>query len=219
MIAWAGGRYPGRDGRLYFAEATSSSYAQDLGPKLHAFMDGISTADGTRRTVTGHSYGGAVVAAAEMDGLDGVDGVLYVSSAGLGKGVESISQFPGTKDTPHYAMMARNDGIVGGIQKQSMHGASPLYDPDVPRLEFGFREDGNHASGTAEAIDPVKAHSAAYSPGSTGFNGIVGVATGTQVELFAENAPLLFGKFIWVDGIKHPDYEPDILDLRKWEKE
>jgi hypothetical protein len=213
MIGWAGGTYPAN-----IPEAISSSYAEALGPKMHAFVNGVRTPESSTLTVTGHSYGGTVVASAERDGLE-ADRILYVSAAGLGQGVDSVSEFPSTRNTPHYTMMARNDMVVGLIQKNFVHGASALYDGQVVRLETGFQDATNPDGGTIEGTGPKDAHSAVHLEDSTAFNNIVGVITGTQVELFAEDATTgnRYGGVTWVDGIEHPDYEPHVIDISEWE--
>jgi hypothetical protein len=213
IIAWAGGVYPAT-----IPEAISSSYERDLGPKMRSFVEGVRVPAGSDLTVTGHSYGGTVVASAERSGLR-ADRILYVSAAGLGQGVDSVAEFPSTRNTPHYTLMARNDGVVGLIQKNFVHGASALHDGQVIRLETGFQDATDRSSGTIEDTGLKDAHSAVYLEGSTSFDNIVGVITGTRVELFAEDDTTgnRYGGVTWVDGIKHPDYEPQVIDVREWE--
>lgn len=217
MIAWAGGEFP-----LNIPEATQPGYAEDLGPKLRDFVAAVDTrSDSSTLAINGHSYGGLTVARAEVAGL-AADRVLYTSSAGLGPGVESVTEFPNTGDVPHYSMMARGDGVVGLVQRDpfGVHGDSPLYDPAVTRTETGFNETGKPSSGTIESTGLFKQHSAVYTRGSTAFNNHVGFFTGTEVELFApDRVNRRYGDDAWVAGVLHPDYEANTIDISEQEKQ
>ncbi|MGI5187791.1 hypothetical protein ACQEVI_06575 [Promicromonospora sp. CA-289599] len=133
----------------------------------------------------------------------------------------SIQDFPHTKNVPHYALMARNDLVVGpwlaADAGELGHGASPLDDPGVIRLETGFVEDRRPESGTIEdtnttADDPFESHSSVYTKGSTSFNNIVGVITGTTVETYAPNVTLPGPRAESVSGIEADSYTPRRLD-------
>lgn len=212
MFAWAGGAFPQN-----IPEAASASYSHDLGPKLRDFVGAIDVHPDSRLTVEAHSYGGAALGIAEREGLK-ADQVVYVAGAGLGNDNTSIQDFPHTKSVPHYAMMARNDHVVGHIQGADAgelgHGASPLGAPGVTRLETGFVEAGNPESGTIESTTETtrslwEPHSAVYRRGSTSFNNIVGVITGTQVETYAGDEILVAGgRLHHISGITSDDYVP-----------
>jgi hypothetical protein len=103
--------------------------------------------------------------------------------------------------------MARNDAIVGYVQGADVgligHGASPLRDPDVVRIETGFIDADRPITGQdIESLGGTAAHSGVYTEGSTAFNNIVQTLVGGRVETFAESisTPLP------VDGIDHPTY-------------
>ncbi|MGI5190807.1 alpha/beta hydrolase [Promicromonospora sp. CA-289599] len=220
MIAWAGGQFPNS-----IPDAINGKYALDLGPKLRDFVAAVDTRpDSSVLAVNGHSYGGLVVARGEAAGL-GADRVMYTSSAGLGEGVQSVTEFPNTGDVPHYTMIGRGDGVVGLVQQDpvGIHGDAPPYVGSVIRAETGFQTDGDPSSGTIEETGLFKQHSSVYDVGSTAFNGHVGFFTGTQIELFSpdriiDNPWGRYGGVTRVDGIKHPDYQPNMLDLSTEEK-
>lgn len=218
MIAWAGGEFP-----TSIPDAINGKYAEDLGPRLRDFVAAVDARPGSSAlAIDGHSYGGLVVARAEGAGL-AADRVMYTSSAGLGDGVQSVSEFPSTGDVPHYTMIGRGDGVVGLVQRDpfGVHGDAPPYVEQVTRLETGFQEDGDPSSGTIEETGPFKQHSSVYDLGSTAFNGHVGFFTGTQVELFSpdQTQGTRYGGVQWVDGIKHPDYEANMIDVSEQEKQ
>jgi hypothetical protein len=219
VIAWAGGHFP------QFADAAEARYSQDLAPHLRDFVAAVDTyPEASTLTVTGHSYGGAVVGEAEQAGL-AADRVLYVAGAGIGNGNQTVTDFPNTGDVPHYSMMARHDLIVGHIQGFEAgalgHGTSPLTDPAVTRLETGFVEAGDASSGTIESTGAGESHSTVYRRGSTAFNNMVGVITGTQVELFSPDRTqgTRYGGVQWVEGLQHPDYEAVTFDVSEQEQQ
>lgn len=216
VFQWAGGVFP-----QSIPEAMSTSYSHDLAPRLRDFAAGIAVPAGASLTVLGHSYGGATVGLAEAAGLR-ADRVLYVAAAGMGDGVSGVADFPHTSDVPHYAMMSRNDLVVGLIQGRegdalALHGQSTLTAGGVVRLETGVidaaRPDSDDiedhnvpGNGTPSAID---SHSSLYTPGSTAFENIVAVITGGEAEVFAEDEIIVAGgRPVVIDGIDRDDYTP-----------
>ncbi|MGW9585835.1 alpha/beta hydrolase [Microbacterium sp. NPDC055455] len=216
VFQWAGGAFP-----QSIPEAMSTSYSHALAPRLRDFTAGIVVPAGATTTVLGHSYGGATVGLAEAAGLR-ADRVLYVAAAGMGDGVSGVADFPHTSDVPHYAMMSRNDMVVGLIQGRegdlhALHGQSTLTADGVIRLETGVidaaRADSDDiedynvpGNGTPSAID---SHSSLYTPGSTAFENIVAVITGGDAEVFADDEIVVAGgRPIVIDGIDRDDYEP-----------
>lgn len=219
VFAWAGGRFPqGLDAR-------KDGFSRDLGPRLRDFAAAVDTHPGrSTLTITGHSYGGAVVGMAESAGLR-ADRILYVSGAGLGNDNTQVANFPHTADVPHYALMARNDLIVGHIQGADVgswgHGASPLRDPDVVRLETGFIDDEKRVPGQdIESLGVTASHSGVYTVGSTAFNNIVQTIVGGQVETFAPDAQVVTpsrngGATVHrIDGIDRDGYVPHVTGVR-----
>ena len=106
--------------------------------------------------------------------------------------------------------------VVGLIQDLPMHGQSPIRDQSgVIRLETGFTEAGNPNSPDIESTGPLESHSSLMYPGSTSFENIVGVVTGSTVELFAEDHVDVYGRSVVVtDGIDHRDYKPNLVDVK-----
>jgi hypothetical protein len=142
--------------------------------------------------------------------------------AGIGNDHTAVARFPYTWDVPHYALMARNDLIVGHIQGADVgligHGASPLRDLDVVRMETGFIDADRSITGQdIESLGGAAAHSGVYNDGSTAFKNIVQTLVGGRVETFAEDivvrAPICYGTRV-VDGIDHPDYVARYADVK-----
>lgn len=218
VFGWAGGHFPQN------IDAASDADSRVLGPRLRDFAAAIDTHPGrSTLTVTGHSYGGAVVGMAEAAGLR-ADRVLYVAGAGLGNDTTRVADFPHTGDVPHYALMARNDALVGYIQGLDVghlaHGASPLHDPDVVRLETGFLNDEKRVAGRdVESLGPTGSHSGVYRAESTSFKNIVQVIVGGQVETFAPDTTVVTatrngGATVHrTDGIDRHDYVPHMMEV------
>jgi hypothetical protein len=213
VFAWAGGRFP------QGLEAVYDGFSRDLGPRLRDFAAAVDRHPATSTlTITGHSYGAAVVGIAESVGLR-ADRVLYVAGAGIGNDNTEVADFPHTGDVPHYALMARNDAIVGYIQGADFgalgHGASPLLDPDVTRLETGFLDRENPVRGQdIESLGDFESHSGVYTVGSTSFENIVQTIVGGRVETFAPDEVRIHhvrgqgAQLTTTKGIDRPGYVP-----------
>ncbi|KQZ85767.1 hypothetical protein ASD56_05635 [Microbacterium sp. Root166] len=221
VFQWAGGAFP-----QSIPDAMSASYSHDLAPRLRDFAAGITLPANGSLTVIGHSHGGATVGLAEAAGLR-ADRVLYVAAAGMGDGASGVADFPHTSDVPHYAMMSRNDLVVGLIQGRqgdlhALHGQSTLTADGVVRLETGWIDASDPGSddiedynvpgnGTPSAID---SHSSLYTPGSTAFENMVAVITGGRAQVFAQDELIIAGgRPITIDGIDRDDYEPSYVDV------
>ncbi|GAA5033878.1 alpha/beta hydrolase family protein [Microbacterium fluvii] len=221
VFQWAGGEFP-----QSIPEAMSTSYSHDLGPRLRDFAAGVQVSTPATLTVLGHSYGGAVVGLAEKAGLS-ADRVLYVAAAGMGDGVQGVADFPNTSDVPHYAMMSRNDLVVGLIQANesdpiALHGQTTLHADGVTRLETGRIVDSDMDSahiedynvpgnGTPSSID---SHSSLYTVGSTAFDNMVAVITGGQAEVYAESQTIVtVSGPVVIDGLDRDDYTPTYITV------
>ncbi|MFB8387337.1 alpha/beta hydrolase [Microbacterium sp. NPDC055910] len=216
VFQWAGGPFP-QD----IPAAMDPSYSHALAPRLRDFAGGIVTPTGSTLTVLGHSYGGATVGLAEQAGLK-ADRILYVAAAGMGDGVSGVSDFPHTSGVPHYALMSRNDGVVGLIQGNAgdlhaLHGQSTLTAGGVIRLETGMIDGSDLGSTDIEDHNvpgnwmppAIDSHSSVFTPGSTSFNNMVAVITGGQVELFAPDEVIVTsGGVVTIDGIDLSTYSP-----------
>ncbi|MCL2595537.1 MAG: alpha/beta hydrolase family protein [Promicromonosporaceae bacterium] len=136
MFAFGGGPFP------TIPQAPNPALAQSMAPDLAGFVNSLNTCpERNRVTVSGHSYGGAVVGLAMLAGMR-VDNVVHVSSAGLGHGVGSLDDLPASAaDTTHFAVTPRRDFIRSsqGVEVGSLgHGASPHSDPRVIDTEPGW---------------------------------------------------------------------------------
>lgn len=221
IFQWSGGEFP-QD----IPAAMDPSYSHALAPRLRDFAGGIAVPTGANLTVLGHSYGGATVGLAEQAGLR-ADRILYVSAAGMGDGVSGLDDFPNTSDVPHYALMSRNDMVVGLIQGSegdfhALHGQSSLTADGVTRLETGWIDGADPSSDNIENYNvpdngmpsAIDSHSSVYTPGSTAFNNIVTVITGGDAVAYAPGETIVAGRsVVTIDGIDLPDYRPEYVRI------
>lgn len=219
VFQWAGGAFP-----QSIPEAMDASYSEALAPRLVSFTSGVPVPEGADLTVLGHSYGGATVGVAEAEGLR-ADKVLYVAAAGLGNGNQSLDDFPHTSDVPHYAIMARNDMVVGPIQSEAMdwmHGASTLDIPGVTRLDTGaIRADDPDSEWIEQYNVPgnwtppaIDAHSTVFYPASQSFANIMAVITGGEATVFAPDVhQTILGKRYTSPAYEDPDHAPEYVTI------
>jgi hypothetical protein len=115
--------------------------------------------------------------------------------------------------------MVRNDTVTGPIQDNFIHGGSPIHDGQyVLRLESGTDAAGAPLEDSGRFWD---SHSAIYYNETTGQANIVGVATATQVEVYAPGGTVgnRYGGVTWRNGIELPDYEANLIDVDDWENQ
>lgn len=112
-IAWMGADFP-----LAFAnESPFRRYADSAAEPLRDFVEAVSE-QGQRPhlSLVGHSYGGAIIGAAERAGIL-ADTLVHVASAGAGPGVASVRDYPDTdplgrpRVVRRYALVAPGDPI------------------------------------------------------------------------------------------------------------
>lgn len=133
MVVWAAGDFP----RGWWQGALTS-YQRPLGRSLAVFSHELRAEitrqhgprPGARIVVAGHSFGGAVVGAAERYGLD-ADAVLHIASAGMGD-VRDPYDYP-DPTRPRYSITAPGD-LIGYVQGgPSLPGIGHGPDPDLFR--------------------------------------------------------------------------------------
>lgn len=220
VFQWAGGSFP-----QSIPQAMDSSFSHELAPRLASFTNSIAVPTAADLTVLGHSYGGATVGLAEAAGLK-ADRVLYVAAAGLGNGNTGLGDFPHTSDVPHYAIMARNDGVVGAIQgplTERMHGPSTLRTEGVIRLETGQIDASDPDSAWIESYNTpgnwspptFDAHSTVFTVGSTSFDNIMAVITGGEAQVFAPDVTMVLsdGSIVTLPGHLADDYAPQYIGV------
>ncbi|WP_446225177.1 alpha/beta hydrolase [Nocardia sp. IBHARD005] len=187
--------------------APSPSFAADMAPRLVDFGREIdrevaASAPGTPVSYVGHSYGGSIVGSAEQLGLR-ADRVLHASSAGTGV-------FDGGWNNPNpnvgrYSMTAPGDliGVVqsypeggltipGGIHlpgnphASDVLGGDPDEVPGVTRLDTGYYSDQS-TDHRNEVVFGSDGHGNYWDdPGSTAFENIVGVISGSDATAYVE---------------------------------
>lgn len=130
MVVWAAGTFP-----KGWVQGAVTAYQRRLGQSLALFshelraeINRVRGPDaGVRIVVAGHSFGGAVVGAAERHGL-AADAVLHLASAGMSE-VGDPHDYP-EPDRPRYSMTAPGDliGLAQGLPAPPGLGHGP--DPD-----------------------------------------------------------------------------------------
>ncbi|ADD44492.1 alpha/beta hydrolase [Stackebrandtia nassauensis] len=186
VIVWA--QPPSPSG---WVDEADPSWAQDAAPRLVEFMDDLNRQLDDRDvavTVAGHSYGGAVVGLAEVQGFD-ADRVLHVASAGAGYGVTGPGDYQ-PRCRERYSMMAPGDPIsyVQDIPAATGlgHGAGVHDLPGVVRLETGYLPDDPQAPDdvgrtlgsqgiTGKRISGIHAHSEVFIPDSGAWRNMLAV--------------------------------------------
>lgn len=174
MITYLGGPMP----QQVAFDAVSTAYATAIAPRLRDFVAGIDRPAGATVTVLGHSYGGAVVGAAEAAGMV-VDRVVHVESAGAGPRVAAVHDYA-APHTPRYSMTAPGDpialvqGVPGG---GNVHGADPDRLAGVVQLETG-RVD--HEDPTSALVAGWSSHDGVFAPGTTAWHNLYSVVAGDE---------------------------------------
>jgi pimeloyl-ACP methyl ester carboxylesterase len=172
MVVWAGGTFP-----KGWVQGSMTRYQAPLGRALAMFSHELQLelkrelgpdAD-VRVVVVGHSFGGAVVGAAERYGLT-ADAVLHVASAGVGAAQDPYD-YP-EPERPRFSLTAPGDliGFVQGLPSLPGLGAGP--DPDefrcvttlpagrLPSNPGATDEDGKPLGDRAgDLIEGISSHS------------------------------------------------------------
>jgi len=203
-------------------DASFNRYADAGGPALRDFVAGLDL-DHLDVTAVGHSYGGAVVGAAEREGMI-VDNVVHVESAGAS--VDDVSDYP--HSSRRYSMTAPGDpidavqGTLAAEPHQSGdlnmgHGLDPDTMPGVVRLETG-RVDASdpnsdlHQGSAAhsEVMDFARSHA---------WQNIYNVMVGGEVTLYTQPDMTVVpdmaggGHLVFTYPMEDPEYEPPRLDV------
>ena len=190
-FTWHGAPMPEFDLPTHVVDPAQQGFSDTAAPRLVSFANSLDLPSGTALVPIAHSYGAAVLGAAERLGLK-ADRIVYVAPAGLGHEVTGIDDFPYTKDKPHFVLQARNDTIVGWNQGKSMfqlgHGdTNPLNTPGVTRLETGYLDTRDPDAGTIESPGGLDTHSTPFEADSTSVRNITGVVTGDPVSVYQPN--------------------------------
>lgn len=191
MIVWAAGTFP-----KGWLQGAFTSYELSLGRALADFSHELrreityrlGSGSGVNVVVAGHSFGGAVVGAAERFGLD-ADVVLHIASAGMGQ-VRDPYDYP-DPTRPRYVMTAPGDliSLVQGVQAIPGlgHGADPntfrcvvvLPTGRLPRSPAATDEFGQPLGSRAgQPIGGVSSHSEVFIRHSDAWYQIYRVFTG-----------------------------------------
>ncbi|QLQ37818.1 alpha/beta hydrolase [Micromonospora robiginosa] len=132
----------------FLPEATGARQAEDAGPALHRFQEGLrATHEGppARQTVLGHSYGSLVVGTAARDHGLGADALVFVGSPGVGVDHATELRMPAGQV---WASTAPDDVIrlardPDELARRTVLAGTPLgpalavLDPHADRLWFG----------------------------------------------------------------------------------
>ncbi|MDA3630240.1 alpha/beta hydrolase [Saccharopolyspora sp. WRP15-2] len=232
MVAWMGSDLPDSVPK----DAPFVNYSEDGGKKLAGFshelrqeMNRNVPDNDLGITVSGHSYGGAVVGKGEVHGMD-ANRILHIESAGMGHNVDSPDDYNNpNKHVSRYSMTAPSDAI-GAIQGKNGpdwlgmgnlgHGADPDEFDGVTRLETGRYSDDpkNVPDGEKPGsviAGPTKSHSNVFSYDSDAWWNMYNVHTGGQVEVYQEPARIDTGHgVIEREQVDLPNYEPEYEDVK-----
>jgi pimeloyl-ACP methyl ester carboxylesterase len=210
-IAWLG--YDAPDSVL--RDAPLNHYADEGGRALRDFVQGLGV-DGPKVTLAGHSYGGAVVGAAEREGLL-ADRVLHVESAGAS--IDNISQYPHQAD--RYSMTAPGDFIAlvqGTVDADADnpsddlgHGLDPDELPGAVRLETGRRDATDPHS---PMLRGFSSHSEVFTEGSHAWRNMFEVMNGGKVLLYSPPRETFgYPAYGVVYPMEDPDFDPPRVDI------
>lgn len=216
-ISWLG--YDAPDSVL--RDAGFNNYADAGGPALRDFVAGLGLAENVNVTVVGHSYGGAVVGAAEREGMR-ADNVIHVASAGAS--VDDISGYP--HSSRRFSLTAPGDfiervqGVADAAPGDSGDNVGQGLDPDripgVVRLETGRVNTGDPSS---EMLRGWDAHSQPFDEKeSHAWRNIYSVMVGGEVYLYEEPRvtvrPGPLGPTVDVEyPMEDPSFDPDAKPL------
>lgn len=207
-VCWVGADFP----MGLVNESSSAHFAERGGPALVRCAVGLraslapSIAPGARWTVIGHSYGSALVGAAEKAGLP-AEQVAYLAAAGAGPGVTAVSDYAvrdarGRPRSVHrFACTAPGDPIrwlfaleSPGLLTVLWHvaarlagrrapwtnplGVDPQRLPGVEVFEAGVWEEprGEHRPG--EPVAGPSGHAGIITPGTTAFRRLSAIVSG-----------------------------------------
>ena len=172
MVVWAAGRFPKgwlQGAMSYFDDPLGEALAR-FSHELRAEIERVRGPNApVRVVVAGHSFGGAVVGAAERFGLD-ADAVFHIASVGVGK-VRDPYDYP-EPTRPRYSMTAPGD-LISYVQGVPLppglgHGPDPdtfrcvveLPTGDLPRHPGTVDENGRVLGARAgQPIGGVSSHS------------------------------------------------------------
>lgn len=216
VIAWMGAEFPS----AIASHAPFARYARDAGRPLRDHVEALDVPPGVPITLVGHSYGGAIVGAAERLGVR-ADRVVYAGAPGAGPGVRDVQDFPvidpygRPRDVARYALTAPGDLIrlwqrsdaparvlgtaaarrVGGWLVDHTLGADPTRLAGVAILDTGVWEVDREDRRTGEILFGPRGHADVVEPGTTSFRRIVAVIQGRDPATIVPPAgvePFLF---------------------------
>lgn len=199
VVTWMGAEFPS----AIASHAPLARYARDAGRPLRDHVEALDVPPGVPITLVGHSYGGAIIGAAERLGVR-VDRVVYAGVPGAGPGVRSVEDFPATdaygrpRDVARYALTAPGDLIrlwqrsdapanvlgtaaarrVGGWLVDHTLGADPTRLAGVRILDTGMWEVDREDRRAGEILFGPRGHADVVEPGTTSFRRIVAVIQG-----------------------------------------
>jgi len=153
-IAWLGYDTPG------LANAPFNNTAEDSGPLLTNFVDGLLLDDSVTSTIVAHSYGTVVTSHALQGGLE-VDNVTVLGSPGME--VDNLGELDLPAGTDFYAGRAPGD-YVSWSENFGTDPSDPRF--GAPRITTGEGDGGQ-----------VRGHSSYFMAGSESLSNLAYIAT------------------------------------------
>lgn len=203
VVVWMGAEFPSAIG----SHAPFARYARDAGQPLRDHVEALDVPAGIPITLVGHSYGGAIIGAAERLGVR-ADRVVHAGVPGVGPGVRDVQDYPSVdalgryRDVQRYALTAPGDlirlwqrsdepisriSIVGA--RRAPHwiadhtlGADPTRLAGVQVLDTGIWETDRADRATGEILHGPRGHADVVEPGTTAFRRIAAIVAGDDPQ-------------------------------------
>nr|WP_272902353.1 alpha/beta hydrolase [Brevibacterium daeguense] len=195
-VAWMGGEMP------QGISAARTRFAEDLGPRLPALINGLGLPDTAGTVAFGHSYGGSVLGTALREGLV-VDSAVFVNAAGLGPGVTGVEDYPAAATTDFYNVSVPGDWI--NWTQDLVHGSDPDRADGMIQVDTGWYDE----AGGITLADSPDTHSGVFDTRTTAFANMVAILQGDGARITVEGTHPAWHGGPLETPIDHPEYREE----------